>query len=605
MSNLSRIFIAILLSFAFSIDYLDEIQPIFNASCVSCHNSDSQNYSNHQLDLTSYSGLMNGGESGDVITPYDASLSILYQEVSSGNMPQYGSGEFLVVEQINLIADWINDGALEEEDESSSDPENWDCQYDSDCMEGEFCAVECFAGECGLDSSETSGTLGQYCQPCDECQYPEDAVSGNCDSCGTSNDGGNDDGGGDNDDSGGDDGPPDCMADCEGVEDVNPDVDANAFCEWYMDAYQNTDCLDTCEGEYNLMIEQLYFMCDLCLPTGDCDEMWDSEGCSGLDEYECDLNEDCIWDDFSMSCQECGCECLNSCGCEGNLDCEWNEETYTCVDSTTDGLPECWMDCQNIDVIGDDSTGTELCTWFVDTYNDENSCWDDCSDCGPEQNIYIQCETCLEMGEGMCDEWFNSSNECDELDEPDCESSEECTWNDYEMICEEYTDDNELEGECLDSDDCEDGLFCNMDHTSDEEVSSSFCEPCDYYSAIEDCYTDGLPEAGETECADVCFDDGGDLDNDLAVQDTYRIDNVYPNPFNPTTTVTYQIPEFSTISIDIYNMNGQLVENLYKGYKSPGKYSIEWTAENITSGAYLIKLVSGSFVETQKVMLVK
>ena len=281
MSNLSRIFIAIILSFAFSIDYLEEIQPIFNASCISCHNSDSQNYSNHQLDLTSYSGLMNGGESGDVITPYDASSSILYQEVSSGNMPQYGSGEFLVVEQINLIADWINDGALEEEDE------------------------------------------------------------------------------------------------------------------------------------------------------------------------------------------------------------------------------------------------------------------------------------------------------------------------------------NELEDECLDSNDCEDGLFCNMDHTSDEEVTAGSCEPCDYYSAIEDCYTDGLPEAGEAECADVCFDDGGALDNDLTIQDTYKISSIYPNPFNPTTTVTYQIPEFSTISIDIYNMNGQLVQNLYRGYKSPGEYSIEWTAGNITSGAYLIKLVSGSFVETQKVMLVK
>ena len=51
-------------------------------------------------------------------------------------------------------------------------------------------------------------------------------------------------------------------------------------------------------------------------------------------------------------------------------------------------------------------------------------------------------------------------------------------------------------------------------------------------------------------------------------------------------------------------MNGQLVESLYKGFKNPGEYSINWNA-NVTSGAYLIKLVSGSFVETQKVMLVK
>ena len=428
-------------------------------------------------------------------------------------MPPYGSGnEFLTLEEVDLIANWINDGALEEE-ENSSDPENWDCQDDSDCMDNEFCAIECFSGECGLDGSETSGTFGQYCQPCDECQLPEDAVSGNCDSCDTSDDGG--------DDGSDDDGPPDCMANCDGVDNVDPEEDANAFCEWYMDAYQNTNCLDACEGEYNLMIEQIYYMCDTCLPTGDCDEMWDSGDCSDLDEYDCDLNEDCMWDNYSMSCEECGCECLNSCGCEGNLDCEWDEETYTCEDSTTDGPPECWMDCENFDIISDDSTGTELCTWFIDMYDDENSCWDDCSDCGPEQNIYMQCETCLEMGDGMCDEWFDSSDECTELNEYDCESSEQCSWNNYDMICEDYNEDDLLEKECLDSNDCQNGLFCNMDHTSDEESSNGSCEPCDYYSAIEDCYLDGLPQAGEDECANICFgDDGGDLNNDLTLLNT-------------------------------------------------------------------------------------
>ena len=97
---------------------------------------------------------------------------------------------------------------------------------------------------------------------------------------------------------------------------------------------------------------------------------------------------------------------------------------------------------------------------------------------------------------------------------------------------------------------------------------------------------------------------GDDLSNYHNI-DNYRLQDVYPNPFNPTTTVTYQVPEFANVSIDVYNMNGQLIESLYKGYKNPGEYSINWNAKNITSGAYLIKLVSGSFVETQKVMLIK
>ena len=617
MSKLSYFLFSILLSLSFSINYIDDIQPIFDASCTSCHSYGSSSYGNHQLILTSYSELMLGGESGDVVIPYDASSSLLWQEVTTGSMPPYGSGnEYLTLEQANLIADWINDGALEEEMEEESDPDNWDCQYDSDCMDGEFCAVECFTGPCGLDGSETSGTIGQYCQPCDECQLPQDAVSGNCDTCDETSDDGGDDGG-----------SPDCMSDCEGVETVDPDVDANAFCEWYMDAYQDTDCLDDCSDGYDLMIEQIYFMCELCLPTGNCDEMWNSEDCYELDQSECELSEGCIWDDYSMSCQDCGCECLNSCGCEGDLGCEWNEEAYTCEDSTTDGPPECWVDCEGIDGV-ENGTGTEFCNWFISTY-DEGGCLDDCSDCGPENNIYIQCETCLEMGDGMCDEWFGDS--CEELDQDDCESNEDCIWNDYDMMCEDYNGDDGDGGSAVCLEDCE-GVEESWIYDPLSEVTN-IDEFCTWVTSIEldpnmtDCLSDCedmfFSEAlivqntcdnclAEGNCSDVDWDSindgddgGGELDNDLIIQDTYKINSVYPNPFNPSTTIMYQIPEFSNISIDVYNMNGQIVHNLHRGFKNPGEYSITWNASSMTSGIYLIKLTSGSFIETQKVILIK
>ena len=118
MSNLSKILLSsIILNFSFSVNYIEDIQPIFNASCTSCHDTDSENYTNHQLDLTSYSGVMLGGESGDSVIPFDASSSLLWEKISQYLMPPYGSGiDFLSPEQINLIADWINDGALEEEE---------------------------------------------------------------------------------------------------------------------------------------------------------------------------------------------------------------------------------------------------------------------------------------------------------------------------------------------------------------------------------------------------------------------------------------------------------------------------------------------------------
>ena len=103
-------FIIFILSMIFCVDYNLEIQPIFNASCINCHNPQANNYSNHQLDLTSYQGLMEGGESGMVVIPGDPDNSILLDEVTSFSMPPYGSGyDFLSENQVNLISDWINE----------------------------------------------------------------------------------------------------------------------------------------------------------------------------------------------------------------------------------------------------------------------------------------------------------------------------------------------------------------------------------------------------------------------------------------------------------------------------------------------------------------
>ena len=97
------------------VDYNSEIQPIFNSSCINCHSgSDAE----EDLSLTSYNNVMNGGDSGDVVIPYDHANSLLWQYVNSSYMPPYGSGsDPLTTDQINLIAQWINEGALPESNE--------------------------------------------------------------------------------------------------------------------------------------------------------------------------------------------------------------------------------------------------------------------------------------------------------------------------------------------------------------------------------------------------------------------------------------------------------------------------------------------------------
>ena len=98
------------------VDYNSEIQPIFDNSCITCHINGGAYFGG--LDLSSYSEVMEGGDSGNTIVPFDHENSLLWQYVNSSYMPAYGSGiDPLTTDQINLIAHWIDGGALLESNE--------------------------------------------------------------------------------------------------------------------------------------------------------------------------------------------------------------------------------------------------------------------------------------------------------------------------------------------------------------------------------------------------------------------------------------------------------------------------------------------------------
>jgi len=67
--------------------------------------------------------------------------------------------------------------------------------------------------------------------------------------------------------------------------------------------------------------------------------------------------------------------------------------------------------------------------------------------------------------------------------------------------------------------------------------------------------------------------------------------NVYPNPFNPNTTIEYELPMRSSISIAIFNVLGQEIKRLVAGYQNQGKYEVTWSAYNVPSGVYFCRLV--------------
>jgi hypothetical protein len=85
----------------------------------------------------------------------------------------------------------------------------------------------------------------------------------------------------------------------------------------------------------------------------------------------------------------------------------------------------------------------------------------------------------------------------------------------------------------------------------------------------------------------------------------YSLNWAYPNPFNPSTTIDYSIPELSWVSVSVYDIKGVEVARLVDQSTQPGHYSTTWNASGHASGVYIIKISANGFSDTQKIMLLK
>lgn len=95
-----------------------------------------------------------------------------------------------------------------------------------------------------------------------------------------------------------------------------------------------------------------------------------------------------------------------------------------------------------------------------------------------------------------------------------------------------------------------------------------------------------------------------------AISQYYSLDQNRPNPFNPTTTIEYSVPERSHVTIDIFNMLGQKVRTLVDETKSAGSYRTEWNGcddagNAVSTGIYLYRFRSGDVVQAKKMVLIK
>ena len=95
------------------------------------------------------------------------------------------------------------------------------------------------------------------------------------------------------------------------------------------------------------------------------------------------------------------------------------------------------------------------------------------------------------------------------------------------------------------------------------------------------------------------------LQEAIILPENYSLAAAYPNPFNPTTTINFSIPSDTEVSILVYNLQGREVVTLASGSYDAGYHSVIWNADTHSSGVYFVKMVAGSYVNTQKLMLVK
>jgi hypothetical protein len=100
------------------------------------------------------------------------------------------------------------------------------------------------------------------------------------------------------------------------------------------------------------------------------------------------------------------------------------------------------------------------------------------------------------------------------------------------------------------------------------------------------------------------------LDDDMMIPGEFALYNNYPNPFNPTTVLDYDIPENSFVNITVYDMMGRRVKTLVNANQSAGFKSVVWDATNIVgqpvaAGVYIYTIVAGDFRQTKKMAFIK
>ncbi|NQV71612.1 T9SS type A sorting domain-containing protein [bacterium] len=116
------------------------------------------------------------------------------------------------------------------------------------------------------------------------------------------------------------------------------------------------------------------------------------------------------------------------------------------------------------------------------------------------------------------------------------------------------------------------------------------------YYRLKSMLSNGLEETSQTVKLGM-----GDIEPTF----TASLKGNYPNPFNPSTTIEYDVLETQTIRISVWDLSGQMISTLVDGTQSAGQYEVSFTATDLPSGTYFVRMESDSGIQSHQILLMK
>tara|TARA_A100001015_G_scaffold273589_1_gene329182 strand:- start:6321 stop:9767 length:3447 start_codon:yes stop_codon:yes gene_type:complete len=374
--------------------------------------------------------------------------------------------------------------------------------------------------------------------------------------------------------------PPACIQDCpyfdelDGENDFTPDEFCTILVSWGDDS-----CIDDCEGEDAIEVNDYITQCEDCLANNDCEDLFDEPNV-------CEGNAETGYNDWV--CCSCNCEDVD------DLECLLSDyEEGTCELDCSDDDSECDVDG---DVNGDDILNVLDVVQIVSAIVNSETDSIDCADMNADGIINV-----LDIVQIVGLITGGRTIDATEAIILNTINGATFTSDGYiggiQMVIS-HNDNFQIE--------LTENAFAADYNTSNNQTVLIVVAPDtnEIFSSFGDYQIEEIIVANSSEEVEVIIDDST-LDivdpNDMQ----FNLSAAYPNPFNPSTSFSIDIPSPGYLTVKVFNVSGQLIEVLTSGFVSANTYDFTWNAKNMATGIYVINAEFDGLSITHNVSLIK